>query len=91
MNRTELEAAICEREKINKDVVADVVQAFIDIVADELCAGNDVKLTNFATVGVKRCAARKGKNPKTGEHIDIPERLKMTIKAGKRLEARLNG
>lgn len=91
MNRTELEAAICEKTKINKDFVADVVQTLLDTVSDTLRSGNAVKLTSFATIAVKDCAPRVGKNPKTGEAIDIPARRKVTIKAGKRLEAHING
>ncbi|MCS4089447.1 HU family DNA-binding protein [Rhizobium sp. BK176] len=90
MNRTELEATICEGTKINKDIVAEVVQAFIDTISDTLRAGNDVKLTGFATIKVKDCAPRVGKNPKTGVAIDIPEKRKITINAGKRLKAYLN-
>lgn len=91
MNRTELEASICEQTKINKDIVADVMQAMIDTISDTLRSGNAVKLTSFATIGVKPCAPRVGKNPKTGEPINIPARNKVTIKAGKRLEAVING
>lgn len=90
MNRTELEAAVTERTKINKDVVADLIQAVIDTVSETLASGNAVKLTGFATIGVKACAARVGKNPKTGAPIDIAERNKITIKAGKRLESVIN-
>jgi DNA-binding protein HU-beta len=91
MNRTELEATICETKRINKDIVADVIGAAIDIISDTLRSGNDVKLTGFATIKVKDCAARKGKNPKTGDALDIPERKKVTISAGKRLKAHING
>lgn len=90
MNRTELEAIICESTKVNKDIVADVVKAFLDSVTDTLRSGNDVKLTGFATIKVKDCAARTGKNPKTGEPIDIAAHRKVSIKASKRLEALIN-
>ena len=91
MNRTELEATISEKTKINKDVVADIVQAVIDTISATLHSGNSVKLTGFATIGIKACAARVGKNPKTGAPISIPARRKITIKAGKRLESVVNG
>jgi nucleoid DNA-binding protein len=91
MNRTELEATISEKTKINKLVVADVLQAVIDTISDTLHSGNAVKLTGFATIGVKDCAPRVGKNPKTGAPIAIPPRRKITIKAGKKLESVVNG
>lgn len=90
MNRTELEAAICEKTKVNKDIVADVVQTLIDTVSDTLRSGNAVKLTGFATISVKDSAPRVGKNPKTGAPIEIPARRKITINAGKKLKAVVN-
>jgi DNA-binding protein HU-beta len=91
MNRTILEATVSEKTKISKDVVADVVQAVIDTITETLRSGNAVKLTSFATIGVKQVKARKGKNPKTGEPIDILAHNKITIKAGKKLGAVING
>lgn len=91
MNRTELEASICEQTKINKDIVADVMQAMIDTISETLRTGNAVKLTSFATISVKKVAPRKGKNPKTGAPIDIPASNKLKITAGKRLYAVING
>jgi nucleoid DNA-binding protein len=90
MNRTELEAAICEKTKINKDFVAEVMQTMIDTISDTLRSGNAVKLTGFATIAVKDSAPRVGKNPKTGEPIEIPARRKITINAGKKLKAVIN-
>lgn len=91
MNRTELEATVVEKTNVNKNVVTDVIQAAVDAVVDTLRSGKSVKLTGFATIGVKDCLARDGKNPKTGESIQIAARRKVTIKAGKRLNQAING
>jgi DNA-binding protein HU-beta len=90
MNRTELEATVVERRNINKDVVADVLDEVFAIISEELKNGNTVKISNFATLSVKDCAARIGKNPKTGEKVPVPERRKITIKAGKQLNTLIN-
>lgn len=90
MNKTELEANVCERTTINKDIVSEVVTAVLDSIMETLASGNEVKLTGFASLGVRACAPRKGKNPKTGEALDIPQRNKIYIKAGKKLSALIN-
>ena len=90
MNKTELEAAVSENTNISRDVVGDVIHSVIETISVTLQSGNSVKLTGFATIGVKDRAARVGKNPKTGEAIDIPARRKVIIKAGKNLNDTIN-
>lgn len=90
MNKIELEAAISEKAGVNKKIVADVIAAQIAIITDTLANGEGVRLTGFATIGVKDRAARLGKNPKTGESINIPANRKVTLKPGKDLVAAIN-
>jgi len=90
MNKIELEAAVSEKAGVNKKVVADVLAAQLAIITDTLANGESVKLTGFATLGVKDRKARVGKNPKTGESINIPASRKVTVKAGKDLLAAIN-
>jgi len=90
MNRIELEAAIAERTNVNKKVVTEILQAFMDISTETLAHGEAVRLTGFGTLTVKERAARKGKNPKTGESIDIPASRKVSLSAGKSLIAAVN-
>ena len=90
MNKTELEATVCEKTNISRDVVGDIVDSVIETICATLKSGNSVKLTGFATISAKDCAARMGKNPKTGEVIKIDERRKVTIKAGKYLNEIIN-
>lgn len=91
MNRVELEAYVAERTGIKKHVVADVLDATLDIVTKALREGDTVRLVGFMTLNVKDRAARVGKNPKTGETIPIPASRKVTFRAGKDLAKAVNG
>lgn len=90
MNKIKLEAAIAEKTSINKKMVAEVLQAGIDIITDSLSKGEDVRLTGFGTFSVRERAARTAQNPKTGEQVTVPPKRKVTLKAGKHLVASLN-
>lgn len=91
MNKTEIEAQIAESTGINKKTVAEILQSFQDVTTQSLNRGEPVRLTGFATFIVKDRPARQGKNPKTGEAISIAASRKVTLRAGKDLNAALNG
>lgn len=90
MNKIELEAAVAEKAGVNKKIVADVLAAQIEIITETLANGEPVRLTGFATLGIRNREARLGKNPKTGETINIPASRKVTIRPGKDLVAAIN-
>lgn len=50
-----------------------IVEAIFNRIRNELLAGNSVQLADFGTFSIKARAARKGRNPRTGEEIQIPE------------------
>lgn len=91
MNKTEFEAGIAERTGHPKATVSEVLQAFQDMGVEALMRGDNIRLTGYLTVSVKERPARPGKNPKTGETIDIAARKKLTVRAGKDLDRALNG
>lgn len=91
MNKTEIIAATAERTRIDKKTVADAINAALDIIKETLVDGDPVRLTGFGNFGVKSQAAREGKNPKTGETINIAERVKVTYRPGKELVKAVNG
>ena len=53
--------------------------------------GDDVAMIGFGTFGLKERAARKGRNPQTGQEIDIPAAKLPNFKAGKQLKEAVNG
>ena len=90
MNKTELVAAIAEKTGLTKKDAEGAVKAFTDTVAEQLKAGDKIQLVGFGTFEVAERAARTGKNPQTGEAINIPASKAPKFKAGKALKDLVN-
>ena len=87
MNKTELVKTISNNiEGATQKDVCVVLDTFMDVVKDTLVNGDKVALTGFGTFEVAERAARKGRNPKTGEEILIPASKAPKFKAGKALK-----
>jgi DNA-binding protein HU-beta len=72
MNKTQLAAKVAEATEMTKKDSVKIVDAVLDAIAESLKAGESVKLQGFGNFEVRERAARKGRNPQTGEEIDIP-------------------
>ena len=90
MNKTELVAAMAEQTNLSKKDVEAALKAFIDVVAEELKKGEKVQLVGFGTFEVSERAAREGRNPQTGETMQIKASKTPKFKAGKALKDALN-
>ena len=90
MNKTELIAAVAEKAELSKKDAEKALKAFIDVVSDELKAGNKIQLVGFGTFEVAERAAREGRNPKTGEAMTIAASKTPKFKAGKALKDEVN-
>ena len=90
MNKTELVAAIAEQTELSKKDAETALKAFTDIVADELKKGEKVQLVGFGTFEVSERAAREGRNPQTGETMEIKASKTPKFKAGKALKDMMN-
>ena len=86
MNKTELVAAVAAKAELSKKDADAAVKAVIDAVTEALKDGEKVALVGFGTFEVKTRAARTGKNPRTGEVINIPEAKVPSFKAGSALK-----
>ena len=86
MNKTELVAAVATKAELSKKDADAAVKAVIDAVTEALKDGEKVALVGFGTFEVKTRAARTGKNPRTGEVINIPEAKVPSLKAGSALK-----
>ena len=71
MNKTELVAAIAEKTELSKKDSEKALKAFIDVVTEELQKGEKIQLVGFGTFEVADRAAREGRNPLTGEKMQI--------------------
>lgn len=86
MNKGDLVSAMAEVTGMTKKDTTAAVDAFIEVVSETLEKGEDVALVGFGTFKVKERAARKGRNPQTGEEIDIPASNVVSFKVGKTLK-----
>ena len=71
MNKTELVAAMAEKTELSKKDAEAALKAFTDVVAEELKKGEKIQLVGFGTFEVSERAARTGRNPQTGEEMEI--------------------
>ena len=90
MNKTELVAAIAEKAELSKKDAEAALKAFIDVVSEELKKGEKVQLVGFGTFEVSERAAREGRNPQTGETMEIKASKTPKFKAGKALKDMMN-
>lgn len=86
MNKTELIAKVAELTDLSKKDASKAVDAVFDAISESLQGGDKVQLVGFGNFEVKSREARKGRNPQTGEEIDIPASKIPSFKAGKSLK-----
>jgi DNA-binding protein HU-beta len=86
MNKGELIEAIAEKVGVAKAEADRMVNAFEEIVISTLKGGGEVVITGFGTFSAKKREARTGRNPQTGESIEIPAMTVPKFKAGKALK-----
>ena len=86
MNKTELIKAIATKAELNNKDAAAALDATISSITDALKAGENVQLIGFGTIEVRTRAARTGRNPATGETIEIAESKVPAFKPGKTLK-----
>ena len=91
MNKLQLTEAVAAKANISKKVAAEAVAAVLDVITDALAAGEDVKITGFGGFEVKERAARTGRNPKTGEAVEIAASKYVAFSAGSALKDKVNG
>ena len=90
MNKAELVAAMAEKTQLSKKDAEAALNAFTDVVAEELKKGEKIQLVGFGTFEVSERAARTGRYPQTGAEMNIPASKAPKIKAGKALKDSIN-
>ena len=90
MNKTELVAAMAEKSELSKKDAEKALKAFIDVVTEELKKDEKIQLVGFGTFEVSERAAREGRNPLTGEKMQIKASKAPKFKAGKALKDAVN-
>ncbi len=90
MNKSELIEAIAASADIPKAAASRALDAMVESVTDSLKKGESVSLVGFGTFAIKERAARTGRNPQTGQPIEISAVKVPSFKAGKALKDALN-
>jgi DNA-binding protein HU-beta len=90
MNKTDLIEAVAQRAEMSKAEAGRAVDGVIDSITGSLKRGNKVSLMGFGTFVVRGRSARKGRNPKTGDVIQIKAGKSPGFKAGKALKDAVN-
>ena len=86
MTKKEIVRSISEKLEKTQQSTKEIVQKTFDTIIETLVAERRVELRNFGVFEVKRRAARKARNPRTGEIVDVKERFVVTFKPGKIME-----
>jgi DNA-binding protein HU-beta len=90
VNKNDLVSAIAASTGISKSDGAHAVDAILNSIAGALKDGDEVRLPGFGTFSVRQRKASEGRNPRTGEPIQIPASKIPKFKAGKSLKEALN-
>lgn len=90
MTKTDLVNFIAEETGLTKADSSRALEAMMSGIIGGLKKEGKVTLTGFCTFTAKKKAAKEGRNPRTGETVQIPARVAATIKAGSKLKDALN-
>lgn len=90
MNKSEFVDAIADAADFTKADAAKAVDAMVDVVTEALKEGDQISLVGFGSFMVKKRDARTGRNPRTGEAIQIAASNIPSFKAGKALKDAVN-
>jgi len=86
MNKTELVKAVSSKSELSQKDAANVVDAVFDTISSTLAKEEKIQLIGFGTFEVRERSARKGRNPQTGEEIEIAASKVPAFKPGKELK-----
>ena len=90
MNKNDLISSVAESSGLTKADAGRAVDGVFDSIASALASGDDVRIVGFGSFSVANRAASKGRNPRTGEEIQIPASKQPKFKAGAPLKSAVN-
>ncbi len=90
MNKNDLISSVAESSGLTKADAGRAVDGVFDSIASALSSGDDVRIVGFGSFSVANRAASTGRNPRTGEEIQIPASKQPKFKAGAPLKSAVN-
>lgn len=89
VTKKEIVKTISDRIGLTQLKTKEIVQQTFDAIVDTLVEERRIELRNFGVFEVKKRAARKARNPRTGERVDVAEKYVVTFKPGKEMEEKV--
>jgi nucleoid DNA-binding protein len=89
VTKKEIVKQISDRIQLTQLKTKEIVQLTFDAIVDTLLEAGRIELRNFGVFEVKQRKARKARNPRTGERVDVPPKFVVTFKPGKEMEERV--
>lgn len=89
MTKKEIVKTISDKIGLTQLKTKEIVQQTFDAIIDTLVEEERIELRNFGVFEVKKRAARKARNPRTGERVDVAEKYVVTFKPGKEMEEKV--
>ena len=89
MTKKEIVKTISDEIGLTQLKTKEIVQKTFDAIVETLVDERRIELRNFGVFEVKKRAARKARNPRTGDRVDVPEKFVVTFKPGKEMEERV--
>jgi nucleoid DNA-binding protein len=89
VTKKEIVKTISEEIGLTQLKTKEIVQKTFDAIVETLVEDGRIELRNFGVFEVKKRAARKARNPRTGDRVDVPEKYVVTFKPGKEMEERV--
>ena len=90
MTKADIIKNVHEKIGVSKGDSARLVESVFDIIKETLAAGEDVKISGFGKLSIREKQARRGRNPQTGDEIEITARKVLTFKSSQVLKKALN-
>ena len=91
MRKQDLIKEVAKRTKQPESLSNEFVNATFDTIVESLSGGEDVTITGFGTFGITERAAREGRNPQTGEPMQIPAGKTPRFRPGTQLKRAVSG
>jgi DNA-binding protein HU-beta/integration host factor subunit beta len=89
MTKKEIVKTISEEIGLTQQKTKEIVQKTFDAIVEAIVTERRIELRNFGVFEVKRRAARRARNPKTGDEVKVESKLVVSFKPGKEMEARV--
>jgi integration host factor subunit beta len=90
MNKAELTLQLAEKTNLTQKVAKVIVDTIFDGMRDSLIRGERIEIRGFGSFVIRDYGGYKGRNPKTGEIVDVPAKKLPFFKVGKELKERVN-